>query len=64
VLFYSVFLISGRTLRFGRFPDFAICPSVESEYVEIMGYWWDCTDRETPQHSEDILPQSLDLGFI
>jgi hypothetical protein len=47
-----MFLISGRTLHFGRFPGFAICPSVESEYVEIMEYWWDCTDRETLQYSE------------
>jgi hypothetical protein len=64
VLFYPVFLISGRTLRFGRFPDFAICPSVESEYVESMEYWWDSTDRKTPQYSEKNLSQSLAVGFI
>jgi hypothetical protein len=59
-----MFLISGRTLRFGRFPGFVICPSGESEYVEFMEYWWDLTDRETPQYSEKNLPQLLDLGFI
>jgi len=59
-----MFLISGRTLRFGRFPGFAICPCVESENVEIMEYWWDCTDGETLQYSEKNLLQSLDLGFI
>jgi hypothetical protein len=47
-----MFPISGRTLRFGRFPSFAICPSAESEYVKSMEYWWDCTDRETPKYSE------------
>jgi len=58
-----MFLISGRTLRFGRFPGFAICPSVESEYVEIMEYWWDCTDKETPSYSEKNLPPHLILGL-
>jgi hypothetical protein len=32
-----MFLISGRTLLFGRLPGFAICP-VESEYVEFIEY--------------------------
>lgn len=58
-----MFLISGRTLRFGTFPGFAICPSVESEYVEIMEYWWGCTEREKPQYWEKNPPSHLMLGL-